>query len=263
MSVLTHPRYRWLERGEGQAVVLLHGLMGQMLHWDDVLDELAGTCRALAPALPIFDPALARPSIDALARWVVDFLDALEIPRAVIGGNSLGGHVALAVALAYPERVRGLILTGSSGLFERGFTRGVPHRPTSDYVREKMEEVFFDRAHVTPEWVENVRRTVTDRASAVRVLGFARAAKRDNLGPRLGDVTAPTLLVWGAEDRITPLDVAQRFQALIPRSRLVILPSCGHAPMLEHPQAFAGVLRHWLAVERLHAGAPARTGAAR
>ncbi len=263
LSVLTYPKYRWLERGEGEAVVLLHGLMGQMHHWDEVLDQLAPTCRALAPTLPIFDPEVARPSIDALARWVVDFLDALEIPRAVIGGNSLGGHAALAIALAYPERVRGLILTGSSGLFERGFTRGVPHRPTPDYVREKMEEVFFDRTLVTPEWVESVRQTVTERASALRVLGFARAAKRDNLESRLGDIAAPTLMVWGADDRITPLDVARRFQALIPRSRLVILPCCGHAPMLEHPRAFAGVVRHWLTVERLRAGGTIRAGASR
>ena len=263
MSVLTHPQYRWLERGEGGAVVLLHGLMGQMHHWDEVLDDLGGACRALAPMLPIFDPVVARPSIDALAGWVVDFLDALEIPRAIIGGNSLGGHVALAAALAYPERVRGLILTGSSGLFERSFTRGVPHRPTADYVREKMEEVFFDRTLVTPEWVESVRRTVTERPSALRVLGFARAAKRDNLEARLGDIAAPTLILWGAEDRITPLDVAGRFQALIPRSRLVILPCCGHAPMLEHPHAFAAVVRHWLAVERLQAGATVRAGVSR
>src|SRR5439155_13907581 len=189
---------------------------------DEVLDRLAPTCRALSPSPPIFDVDVARPSIDGLARWVLEFLDAIEVPRAVIGGNSLGGHVALALALAYPERVRGLILTGSSGLFERSFTRGVPHRPTSDYVREKMEEVFFDRTLVTPEWVESIRQTVTERGRALRVLGFARAAKRDNLEPRLGDIAAPTLMMWGADDRITPLDVARRFQALIPRSRLVL-----------------------------------------
>lgn len=261
VSSLAHSRFRWLERGEGEPVVLLHGLMGQMHHWDDVLDEVAETCRALAPALPIFEPEVARPSIDALAGWVVDFLDALGIARAVVGGNSLGGHVALATALACPERVRGLILTGSSGLFERGFTRGVPHRPTSDYVRERMEEVFFDSTLVTPEWVEGVRRTVSERASALRVLGFARAARRDNLESRLGEIAVPTLIVWGAEDRVTPLDVARRFQVLIPRSRLVILPCCGHAPMLEHPRAFVSVVRHWLAVERLTASPTVRAGA--
>jgi 2-hydroxy-6-oxonona-2,4-dienedioate hydrolase len=254
---------RWIERGTGEPVVLLHGLMSEMDHWETTLEALAPICRALAPALPIFDAEQAEASIEGLANYVHRFMRALAIERAVLGGNSLGGHLALELALTHPERVAGLILTGSSGLFERSFTRGVPHRPTADYVREKMEEVFFDRTLVTPEWVESVRCTLIERASVRRVLGFARAAKRDNLEARLVDLAAPTLIVWGAEDRITPLDVAQRFQALIPRSRLVILPCCGHAPMLEHPQAFAGVVRHWLAIERLHAGAPARAGAAR
>jgi len=263
VSVLMKSQHRWLERGQGEPVVLLHGLMGQMHHWDDVLDELGGACRAMAPTLPIFDPGCLEPSIDVLARWVVDFLDALEIPRAVIGGNSLGGHVALATALAFPERVRAVILTGSSGLFERSFTRGVPHRPTADYLREKMEEVFFDRTLVTPEWVESVRCTLIERASVRRVLGFARAAKRDNLEARLVDLAAPTLIVWGAEDRITPLDVGRRFHALIPGSRLVILAGCGHAPMLEHPRAFAGIVRRWLAAERLQGGATVGAGVPR
>ena len=87
------PEFRWLERGEGEPVVLLHGLMG--------------------------------------------------IPRAVVGGNSLGGHVALELALSCPDRVSGLILAGSSGLFERGFSRGVPRRPTAEYVRAKLEEVVY------------------------------------------------------------------------------------------------------------------------
>src|SRR5262249_61941499 len=89
-----------------------------------------------------------------------------------------------------------------------------------------------------------------------------RAAKRDNLERRLRGLAAPTLLVWGAEGRIPPLDVGRRFQALIPHSRLVILPGCGHAPMLEHPRAFAGIVRRWLAAERLQAGAVVGAGGA-
>ena len=125
------PEFRWLERGEGEPVVLLHGLMGQMHHWDAVLEGLGDGYRAIALALPIFGRALGEASLGALARHVVAFLDALEIPRAVVGGNSLGGHVALRLALEHRDRVSGLILTGSSGLFERGFTqrRAAPSRP--------------------------------------------------------------------------------------------------------------------------------------
>lgn len=246
-----YPEFRWLEQGQGEAVVLLHGLLGQMHHWDVALSRLGSGCRAIAPALPLFHPGLPEASVDELARFVVALLDALELPSAVLGGNSLGGHVALRTALACPDRVSGLILTGSSGLFERSFTRGVSHRPSAGFVREKMEEVVFDPRLVTDPWVEAVRRTVTERATALRVVRFARDARRDNLEARLGEITVPTLLVWGEADRITPLEVAGRFHSLIADSKLVLLPACGHAPMLERPAAFTEVVCGWLEDTRL------------
>src|SRR5919201_2436233 len=105
MSGNASPVVRWLERGEGEAVVLLHGLMGEMDHWEAVLEGLGDVCRVMAPSLPIFDPALPEVSIAELARQVIRLLDALAIERAVIGGNSLGGHVALTIAPTRPERV--------------------------------------------------------------------------------------------------------------------------------------------------------------
>jgi 2-hydroxy-6-oxonona-2,4-dienedioate hydrolase len=221
-----------------------------MDHWEGVLEVLGDVCRPIAPALPILDSELRESSIPELVRFVRAFLDALEIPRAVIGGNSLGGHVALALALAEPARVSGLVLTGSSGLFERSFTRGVPRRPSSDYVRQKMEEVVFDSTLVTPEWVESVREIVTTPFSLLRVLRFARAARRHNVEARLAEIRLPTLLVWGRDDRITPPDVARRFLSLLPDARLVFLPACGHAPMLEQPEAFAATVEDWLLATR-------------
>ena len=250
------PEFRWLERGSGEPIILLHGLMGQMHHWDAVLDGLDGGSRAIALDLPIFKRGEA--SLDALACHVARFMDALEIPRAVVGGNSLGGHVALRLALGQPERVTGLVLTGSSGLFERGFSSGVPHRPDRRWVREKMEEVFFDSSLVTEGWVEEAHRVVTTPASALRVLRLARDARRDNLEARLGRIAVPTLLVWGRDDRITPLEVGERFRELIPDARLVSLARCGHAPMLEHAERFARVVDDWLEATRTRR-APAAT----
>jgi 2-hydroxy-6-oxonona-2,4-dienedioate hydrolase len=240
------PTFRWFERGEGEPVVLLHGLLGDPDHWTPTLEALAGRCRPLAPHLPILDPALAEPTVEALTDYVGSFLDALELPPAVIGGNSLGGHLALELALRYPARVNGLILTGSSGLFERGFTRGVPHVPTTAFIRAKMEEIFYDPALVTPSWVESVRRILTTRASARRVLQVARSAKRSSLEPRLPEIRVPTLLIWGKDDRITPPEVAERFRALLPNAELVFIANCGHAPMLEQPSIFSVLAEDWL-----------------
>lgn len=174
-------------------------------------------------------------------------MDLRGLDRAVVGGNSLGGHVALELALAHPARVSGLVLTGSSGLFERSFTRGVPHRPSCAWVREKMEEIFYDPTLVTPQWVEAVQQAVTTRDAALRLLQAARAAKRRNIEERLPSIDVPTCIIWGEEDRITPPDVARRFHALIPDSDLFLMPRCGHAPMLERPETFNTILAGWLA----------------
>jgi pimeloyl-ACP methyl ester carboxylesterase len=227
-------------------VLLLHGLMGQMHHWDTVIEGLAALCRCMALALPIFDVALRDVSIEGLRDHVLRFLDALDIPRAVIGGNSLGGHVALALTMAHRDRVSGLVLTGSAGLLERGFTRGVPHQPGSEYIRQKMEEAFFDRSLVTDAWVESVRSVLITPATAVRVVRLARDARRCNVADRLGAIEVPTLLVWGREDRVTPPEVAERFRALIPDAQLTYIPRCGHTAMLERPVAFTEAVARWL-----------------
>lgn len=241
-----HPTFRWFERGHGEPVVLLHGLMGTMDHWDSTLEALAPMCRAMAPEVPILDEARAEASVEGLTHHIGALMDALDLPPAVVGGNSLGGHLALELALRYPARVSGLILTGSSGLFERSFTRGVPHVPTAAFVREKMEEVFYDVTLVTTSWVESVRRTLTTRASALRVLHVARSAKRSNLEARLAEIRVPTLLVWGKDDRITPPEVAERFRALLPDAQLELIANCGHAPMLEQPLIFNALVEDWL-----------------
>jgi len=259
-----NPEFRWLERGEGEPVVLLHGLMGRMDHWEAALEHLGDRCRPMALSLPIFDARLGDVSISGLARHVARFLDALDIPRAVVGGNSLGGHVALELALSCPQRVSGLILAGSSGLFERGFTRGVPRRPTGEYVRAKLEEIVYDRALVTPGWVESVREIANTRACALRIVRFAKAAKRDSIAERLAALKLPALLVWGMNDAITPPDVARRFNALIAESQLWFLARCGHVPMVERPEPFNRVVSDWLEATRLARARPARlAGAAR
>jgi len=255
------PDIRWLEQGAGEPVVLLHGLIGQMHHWAAVLDGLAVLCRPLALSLPIFDPALRDVSIAGLTRHVLRFLDALEIPRGVIVGNSLGGHVALALALAHPGRVSGLVLTGSAGLFERRAARRPADEPRTADVREKMEEVFYDRVFVTDAWVESMRAAMAAPNSAHRILRFARDARRRNMAEHLGAIEAPTLLVWGRDDRITPPQVAERFRALIRDSELSYIARCGHIAMLEQPEAFTEAVVDWLESSRARrvarrAGAP-------
>jgi pimeloyl-ACP methyl ester carboxylesterase len=201
-------------------------------------------------------------SMAGLVDWVVRFMDELQLGPAVVGGNAVGGQLAVALALEHPERVSGLVLAAASGLSDGSAERELPLGPTAAYVWAKMQEIVYDPGHVTAAWVTRIHCILTTRELARRVLRTASTAGRQALGPRLGEIRVPTLLVWGKQDRITPRPVAERFHALIPDADLVLLPECGHAPMLEHPGAFATILRDWLAEprprrERLTAGARA------
>jgi pimeloyl-ACP methyl ester carboxylesterase len=243
--------FRWLERGEGEPVLFLHGLMGRMDDWDATLDRLSAACRPMALSLPIFEPWLPAPTIEALADHVRAFLDALEIPRLILGGNSLGGHVALRVAMAAPERVSGLVLTGSSGLFERSFTRGVPHRPSEAFVREKMEEIFHDPDLVTPEWVESVRRLgLPPRRPRCGSCASPAPPAATTWRARLHELRAPTLLVWGREDRITPPRGWPSASAASSRLRSSSICPRADTPMLEWPDRFAAAVAWWLRASR-------------
>jgi pimeloyl-ACP methyl ester carboxylesterase len=168
-SVVTE--FRWIEAGGGLPVLCLHGLFGASDHWERLVEAVSPRCRAMALSLPIFETPPDDLSVSGLRAHVEAFMDAERVPPAVVIGNSLGGHVALDLALHAPERVRGLVLSGSSGLFERSFTRGVPHRPSAAFVCEKMTEVFHDPAWSRPSgW----RRSGTASAGAATPCGSSR-----------------------------------------------------------------------------------------
>ncbi len=223
----------------------LHGLFGRPDHWAAVRLALGAHHRVVAPALPL-TLEQAREGVPALSRFVAGWLSAQGIDRVVLLGNSFGGHVALDFALRYPSRVHGLVLTGSAGLLERSFTRGVPASPSPAFVRAKLEEVFYDPGFVTDDFVLGVHGFLRDRANARAMIGWARATREHPMADHLRAIEAPTLLVWGEEDRITPPAVGEAFRGGLPDARLVTIPRCGHVPMLEAPAAFASAVADFL-----------------
>jgi pimeloyl-ACP methyl ester carboxylesterase len=109
-----------------------------------------------------------------------------------------------------------------------------------------MEEIFYDPTVVTTPWVEAVRTRLLNRDVALRVVRFARATRSETLEQCLDQIRVPTLILWGRDDRITPMHVARRFHSGIRGSRLVVLDRCGHAPMIERPAEFSSILSTWL-----------------
>jgi pimeloyl-ACP methyl ester carboxylesterase len=154
--------------------------------------------------------------------------------------------VALIHVLRHPERIKSLILTGSSGLFENGMGDTYPKRGDYDYIRKKTELTFYDPNTASKELVDEVYEIVNNRIKAIKIIALAKSAIRNNLGQELTKVEKPTLLIWGNDDTITPPFVAREFNKLIPNSELHFIDKCGHAPMMEVPDEFNRILHLFL-----------------
>ena len=231
--------------GEKLPIVFLHGIFGKPGNWDECAHYLAPRWRVLVPRLPLFDLPAAQVTVEGIGATVRDWLETEGIGRVIIGGNSLGGHIALHLAFREPASVAALVLTGSSGLFERGFER-VPRRPSREWLTARIHEVFYNGRHVTETMVDEVTAVIKNRASALQLLRIAKSTKQHSFREELHRIRCPVLLVWGANDQITPPAVAREFQNLLPQAELQFIDRCGHVPMIEHPQRFCILLEQFL-----------------
>ncbi|MDP9047472.1 MAG: alpha/beta hydrolase [Bacteroidota bacterium] len=239
--------FSYIEEGEGEVLLLLHGLMGALSNWDEVIEEFKGQYRVIIPVLPIYDLPLLTTGVKTMAKYVHKFIVHKKLNDVTLLGNSLGGHVALIYVLSHPAVVKGMVLTGSSGLYENAFGGSFPRRGNYEFIKEKVEYTFYDPATATKELVDDVYRIINDRHSVIRILAMAKSAIRHNMKKDLYKITIPVSLIWGKNDKITPPEVAVEFHSLLPDSELHWIDHCGHAPMMEQPQEFNKVLKGFLA----------------
>ena len=146
----------------------------------------------------------------------------------------------------FAERVAGLVITGSSGLYESAMGSGYTKRSDYSVIKAKAEEVFYDPAVATKEIVDDVFATVNDRDKLVKILAIAKSAIRHNMAKDLPKMATPTCIIWGKNDIVTPPNVAEEFHSLLPNSELYWIDKCGHAPMMEYPERFNEILFEWL-----------------
>ena len=229
----------------GPPMVLLHGLMGALSNWDSTVPLFKKYSDPIAFHFPLLTAHRSEVKIKALAAYTWYFIKKYKLDPLPICGNSLGGHVALRLYLAAPDVVDCLILSGTSGLYEHSVD-SLPVRPQHDFIRDHMGRVFKQAEFITDEAVEEVYQIVKDRKNVLNIIHAARSAKRDNLYDLLPEVKVPTLLLWGEDDEVTTMDVAETFHQRIPNSKLVTIKNCGHAPMIEHPEWFAEEVQKFL-----------------
>jgi len=241
--------YRYIDEGKGHTLILLHGLFGALSNWVDVVKGFSSSYRIVIPLIPVFDYPVLSTNVDQLEKFIVKFISHFGFTDFTLVGNSLGGHIALLHALRHPEKIRHLVLTASSGLYENAFGGTFPRREDYNYIKEKVALTFYDSKHATKELVDECFQTVNDRNKLIRILALAKSAIRHNMGEELKLIKIPTCLIWGRNDIITPPDVAEEFRALLPVSDLYFIDKCGHAPMMEQPQEFNRILAEWLAMQ--------------
>ncbi len=240
---------RVVDIGQGRPVVFLHGLVGLNDHWETVAAGIRTDARCIMVELPLLDLQGDDCSIHGAAVLTRRFLEEHVREPAVLVGNSFGGHVALRIAIESPELVNGLVLAGASGLIERSMVREVQIRPSRPWLEEKIGELFYDRRLMDPADVDRAHEALSHRNHARAMVRLSRSARRNHLGEFIHRITAPTLIIWGRQDIVTPPEACEEFHRKIPDSRIVWFDKCGHAPMLEKPEAFSAALRAFL-VER-------------
>jgi pimeloyl-ACP methyl ester carboxylesterase len=245
-EIIQEGKFKYIEAGEGEPLMLLHGLFGALSNFKDLLDYFSKRNKVVVPMLPLFELDLLHTSVGGLEKYVQKFIEFKGYNKIHMLGNSLGGHVALVHVLKHPERIKSLILTGSSGLFENGMGDTYPKRGDYEYIRKKTEVTFYDPAMATKELVDEVYDIVNQRLKVIKVIALAKSAIRNNLGDELKEIKTPTLLIWGNNDTITPPFVGKEFNKLLPNSELHFIDKCGHAPMMERPDEFNEILNGFL-----------------
>jgi len=245
--IIEEKGFKYIESGgDGTPLLLLHGLFGALSNFEPLVSHFASRHNVVIPLLPIYELPILQVSVSGLVDFVTKFVEHKGYEKVHVLGNSLGGHVGLLYVIAHPERIASMTLTGSSGLYESAFGTAFPKRGDYEYIKNKTAATFYDPATASKELVDEVFGIVNDRGKAIRVVATAKSAVRHNVGDKLHLIKAPTLLIWGLQDIVTPPFVGEKFRDMIENSELHMLDQCGHAPMMEKPKEFNAILDQFL-----------------
>ena len=238
--------FKYIDEGQGEVLLLLHGLFGALSNWEEVIFTFSKNYRVVIPMMPIYEMPLKESSVEGLVTYIEGFVAFKNLTGLTLLGNSLGGHIALIYALNNSENVTRMVLTGSSGLFEDSMGGSFPKRGNYEYIKERVVYTFYDPNAATKALIDEVFEITNNNQKCLRIINIARSAQRHNLKNDLPKIEIPTLLIWGLNDTITPPEVAHEFMRLLPNAELKFIDKCCHAPMMEHPVKFNNYLAQFL-----------------
>jgi pimeloyl-ACP methyl ester carboxylesterase len=259
-------RVRYIDAGHGAPVVFLHGLGASMYAWRKNLAAVAAAgFRVIAfdnRGFGLSDKPPAPYDNAAYARLAIALMDSLRLTNAVLVGHSMGGAIAAEVAIEYPQRVRGLVLVGSAGLGAREpllfrmarwpvLGRAALAFRGRGFTARLLKSTYFDPGKVTEADVDQYYAPAAQPEYGRALLGVLRQFRFDALEGRLDRIAAPTVVLWGEEDRWVPLGLGRALAAGITRSAFVSVPRAGHSVQEEAP----GEVNH-LVIRFLKDGVP-------
>src|SRR6267143_2480497 len=180
--------FKYVDEGQGQVLMLLHGLFGALSNWEEVVNRFASHLRVVIPMLPIYEMPIKQAGLEGLQKFVEDFVDLMKLDKMIIMGNSLGGHLAILYTLSNASKVDKLILTGSSGLFENTMGGSYPRRGSYAYIQERVAYSFYDRKLAFKAWGDDVFETTKSIPKCMRIVAIAKSAQRNNLSEHLHNI---------------------------------------------------------------------------
>ena len=252
----------YYDRGRGTPLVLIHGMFGDFLDWEPVLEPLAARHRVVALDLPGFG-ASNKPRREYSAEFFVSTLhelfQQLEIKEPILAGNSFGGQIAILYALQHPDSVAQLLLVNSGGfqqyseqeraMIEPRFSESVLAGLTPEINALLFSGVFTKPSETSARYLnkQNAKLQRDDYpAYACALASSIHLSLSTYLVDRLPELRCPTLLVWGEDDLVLPVSQAKLALTKLPSGELKTIPGCGHAPQMECPAGFLDTTRLFL-----------------
>ena len=250
----------YIRKGNGKPLVLIHGIFSSAFVWHKNIDELSHHFDVIAVDLKGYGysdkPADGRYSREDIRQFMIDFMDAINVEKAIVGGHSWGGGIAMDLALACPQRVEKLVLIDSIGYpLKHNFLSWLLKLPgmgkfllalcdkdTLEWILKKG--VFFEPSLVTDEEIEGWIRPYYVKGSVQAALELRNFDFV--IGEQLKDISCPVLIIWGQDDKCLPVKFAERFKQDIKGSVLNIIPNCGHNPQEEKPKEVNELIRKFL-----------------
>lgn len=266
--MINSQKVRYIDTGDGFPLVFIHGFGSSIYSWRKNIEPISEDHRVCAPDLPGFgysDKSLdADYTIDAYADFIIQFMDKLQIRKAVLVGHSLGGGIALLASLKFPSRVKALILLDAEAypitpplmlkIAKLPLVRSIIHRAIGEWVvRISLKRSYYDQTLITDRLVGDYYRpflTENGKAAPIKVLQAMDFDKLKELPGRYRHIRKKALIIWGKADQISRIHLAYKLNKDLPNSKLKIIPNSGHLVQEESPEAVNRAILNF--VSRVH-----------